>query len=64
LCILERICLSWIKDRIGCNDEVYALIDRYEKIIKHIDFKIEKLQKEINNSQTLEKREKMKALRE
>lgn len=29
MCILERVCLRWLKDRFGCDENAYDIIDQF-----------------------------------
>ena len=61
MCVIERICLSWMKDRFGCDEEACEIIKQFEQEIQNYDKKIMKIQKDIDNAETIEKKAKMKA---
>jgi len=42
--LLERICLSWLKDRFGCSDDTFEKISLVEVKIDKLNTKIHKLQ--------------------
>ena len=43
ICIVERASLAWIKDRFGCDEVAYEIITKFEKKVKDIDDRINKV---------------------
>jgi hypothetical protein len=37
MCILEKVCLSWLECRFGCDEEAYRVIDKFQIKIKGIE---------------------------
>jgi len=63
MCILERVCLRWLKDRFGCDENAYDIIDQFERKIVEVDDQIHRLEQKMQNAELLAKKEKMKKLR-
>ena len=40
MCILERDCIQWLRDRFGCDESAYSIIDQFQKRIVEIDDEI------------------------
>lgn len=58
--IIEKVCLSWIYNRFGCDEVACELISKFEKRLKQIDNQIFDTERDINNAEILDKRMKMK----
>ena len=63
LCILERVCLSWLENRFGCDEEAYCTIDHFQQRIRNLEKRILKIQSQIKDAPLLVKRAKMRARR-
>ena len=47
LCICERIFISWIENRFGCDKEAYETIDKFQKRISQLDTQLQKANEQI-----------------
>lgn len=37
MCIVERVCILWLRGRFGCDEHAYSIIDQFQKKIIEID---------------------------